>query len=310
MKMHELMAATLDTVVADIQRLQLEARASGFKERPRWPMIILRSPKGWTGPASVDGKPTEGTFRSHQVPMGDMNHSGHVQLLEDWMRSYRPQELFDHAGRLIPELAAQAPTGERRMSANFHANGGRMLRELKLPNFRNYAVPVPQPGSTSRESTRAQGEFIRDVIKENPENFLVFSPDETNSNRWNAVFEVTTHRSTAEIVPGDDRVAPDGRVFEMLSEHQCQGWLEGCLLTGRHGFFSCYEAFDMAVRNDLDRFHLFADVVVRVPKLRPHAEESARFVQEKLAAHHSYITTHGDDLPEIKNWKWAKGRPL
>jgi xylulose-5-phosphate/fructose-6-phosphate phosphoketolase len=243
MTMHQQMAATLDAVVADIKKIQREARANGFKKRPRWPMIVLRSPKGWTGPKVVDGKRAEGTFRSHQVPMGDMSHPGHVKLLEKWMRSYRPQELFDRTGRFIPELADLAPTGERRMSANPHANGGLLLHDLRLPDFRDYALKVQKPGAVDGEATRVQGEFIRDVVKCNPNNFRVFSPDETNSNRWGALFEVTNRCSTAEIIPGDDHVAPDGRVMEMLSEHQCEGWLEGYLLTGRHGMFSCYEAF-------------------------------------------------------------------
>jgi xylulose-5-phosphate/fructose-6-phosphate phosphoketolase len=241
--MHQRMAATLDTAVGEIRTIQRNARAKGFKTRPRWPMIILRSPKGWTGPKVVDGKQTEGSSRSHQVPMGDMDRPGHVKLLEKWLKSYRPQELFDKAGRLIPDLSALAPTGARRMSANPHANGGLLLRDLRLPNFREYAVAVPQPGAVNAEATRAQGAFIRDVIKTNRDNFRIFSPDETNSNRWNPVFEVTTRCSTATVLATDDHVAPDGRVMEMLSEHQCEGWLEGYLLTGRHGFFSCYEAF-------------------------------------------------------------------
>jgi len=241
--MHQLMAAALDTAVAEIQRIQREARDKGFKTRPRWPMIILRSPKGWTGPKVVDGQQTEGTFRSHQVPMGDMSHPGHVKILEDWMKSYRPQELFDDAGKLRADLADLAPKGAHRMSANLHANGGALLRDLRLPDFCDYAVAVPKPGAVDGEATRVQGQFIRDVVKLNPANFRVFSPDETASNRWGAVFEVTNRCSTAEIIPIDDHVAPDGRVMEMLSEHQCEGWLEGYLLTGRHGFFSCYEAF-------------------------------------------------------------------
>jgi xylulose-5-phosphate/fructose-6-phosphate phosphoketolase len=243
LEMHQRMAATLDRVVHDIRAIQREAREHGFKERPRWPMIILRSPKGWTGPKVVDGKQTEGSFRSHQVPIADMAQPGHLKLLEKWLKSYRPHELFDAAGRLIPDLSALAPTGERRMSANPHANGGLLLRDLRLPDFRDYAVTVPQPGTVNAEATRVQGEFIRDVIKKNCDNFRIFSPDETNSNRWNAVFEVTNRCSTANVLPADDHVAPDGRVMEMLSEHQCEGWLEGYLLTGRHGFFSCYEAF-------------------------------------------------------------------
>jgi xylulose-5-phosphate/fructose-6-phosphate phosphoketolase len=243
MDMHQQMAGALDTVVAEIRGIQRDARANGFRKRPRWPMIILRSPKGWTGPKVVDGKQAEGSFRSHQVPMGEMDRPGHVKALEKWLKSYRPRELFDETGRLIPALAALAPTGERRMSANPHANGGLLLRDLRLPDFHEYAVTVPRPGGVEAEATRVQGQFIRDVIKDNPDTFRVFSPDETTSNRWNAVFEVTDRCSTAEILPTDDHVAPDGRVMEMLSEHQCEGWLEGYLLTGRHGFFSCYEAF-------------------------------------------------------------------
>ena len=211
-KMHQLMAATLDVVVADIRRIQRDARTNGFKARPRWPMIILRSPKGWTGPKMVDGKPSEGTSRSHQVPMGDMSHPGHVKILQKWLKSYRPQELFDPAGKLRAELAELAPKGECRMSANPHANGGILLRDLRLPDFRRYAVKVPKPGAVDGEATRVQGEFIRDVIKANRQNFRVFSPDETSSNRWGGVFEETNRCSTAEIVPGDDHVAPDGRV--------------------------------------------------------------------------------------------------
>ena len=271
MKMHQLMAVTLDAVVADIQRIQNDARANGFKERPRWPMIILRSPKGWTGPKVVDGKPTEGTFRSHQVPMGDMNHPGHVKILEKWLKSYRPQELFDKAGKLCPELAELPPKGERRMSANPHANGGLLLRDLRLPDFRNYAVKVPKPGGVNGEATRVQGAFICDVIKLNPENFRVFSPDETNSNRWGAAFEVTNRCSTAEIIPGDDHVAPDGRVMEMLSEHQCEGWLEGYLLTGRHGFFSCYEAFIHIIDSMFNQHAKWLKVTREIPWRRPIA---------------------------------------
>ena len=241
--MHQRMAATLETVVGEIRSIQRDAREHGFKKRPRWPMIILRSPKGWTGPKVVDGKRTEGTFRSHQVPMGDMDRPGHVKILEKWLKSYRPQDLFNKQGRLVPDLADLAPTGARRMSANPHANGGQLLCDLRLPEFRDYAVGVSRPGAISAEATRVQGAFIRDIIKANRANFRIFSPDETASNRWNAVFEVTNRCSTAEILPTDDHVAPDGRVMEMLSEHQCEGWLEGYLLTGRHGFFSCYEAF-------------------------------------------------------------------
>jgi len=269
--MHQLMAATLDTVVTEIQRIQREARADGFKTRPAWPMIILPSPKGWTGPKFVDGKATEGTFRSHQVPMADMTHPGHLKILEDWLKSYHAEELFDAHGRLNAELAALAPRGERRMSANPHANGGLLLRDLRMPDFRDYAVAVPRPGSVDGEATRTQGEFIRDVIRLNPQSFRVFSPDETASNRWGAVFEVTDRCSTAEIIPGDDHVGPAGRVMEMLSEHQCEGWLEGYLLTGRHGFFSCYEAFIHIVDSMFNQHAKWLKVCNQIPWRRPLA---------------------------------------
>ncbi|MBC8491625.1 MAG: phosphoketolase family protein [Candidatus Marinimicrobia bacterium] len=270
-EMHQLLAATLDTVVAEIQAIQKNARTNGFKTRPKWPMIILRSPKGWTGPKEVDGKPTEGTFRSHQVPMGDMSHAGHVKLLEKWMRSYQAQELFDENGKLRSEFAELAPKGERRMSANPHANGGLLLRDLRLPDFRDYAIKVPKPGAVCGEATRAQGEFIRDVMKHNPSNFRVFSPDETASNRWGSVFEVTDRCSTAEIIPSDEHVSPDGRVMEMLSEHQCEGWLEGYLLTGRHGFFSCYEAFIHIIDSMFNQHAKWLKVTKHIPWRRPIA---------------------------------------
>ena len=270
-QMHRLMAATLDTAVAEIARIQQHARANGFTVRPRWPMIVLRSPKGWTGPKQVDGKQTAGTFRSHQVPMGDMSRPGHVKILEDWLQSYRPQELFDETGRLIPELAALAPLGERRMGANPHANGGLLLQGLSLPDFRSYAVNVTQPGAMDAEATRIQGELIRDVIKLNPSNFRVFSPDEAASNRWAAMFEVTNRCSTAEIDATDEHVAADGRVMEMLSEHQCEGWLEGYLLTGRHGFFSCYEAFIHIVDSMFNQHAKWLKVCNQIPWRRPIA---------------------------------------
>ena len=271
MEMHQRMAATLDTVIAQIHSIQSEARSAGFSKRPAWPMIILRSPKGWTGPKVVDGKPSEGTFRAHQVPMGAMSHPGHVRMLEEWMQSYRPQELFDQTGRLKAELAALAPQGERRMGANPHANGGLLLRDLRLPDFADYAVQVAQPGAVEAESTRVQGEFIRDVVQRNAQTFRVFSPDETASNRWGSVFEVTNRCSTAEILAGDDHVAPDGRVMEMLSEHQCEGWLEGYLLTGRHGFFSSYEAFIHIVDSMFNQHAKWLKVTREIPWRRPIA---------------------------------------
>ena len=243
--MHRLMADTLDAVTERIRRIQHDARNHGVTARPCWPMIVLRSPKGWTCPSSVDGKQVEGSFRAHQVPIGDMDAPGHVALLEQWLRSYRPHTLFDAGGKLRADLAALAPAGARRMSANPAANGGALLLDLAMPDFRDYAVAVTAaaPGAIDAESTRVQGLFIRDVMALNRHNFRVFSPDETASNRWDAVFDVTARCSMAEVAESDEHVAPDGRVMEMLSEHQCEGWLEGYLLTGRHGIFSCYEAF-------------------------------------------------------------------
>ena len=246
MQMHAQMAATLDRVVAQLQGIRRSARTEGFTQRPRWPMLILRTPKGWTGPRTVDGQAIEGTFRAHQVPVADFAAKPeHLKILERWMQSYRPGELFDANGKLVAELAELAPTGDRRMGANPHANGGMLLRDLKMPDFRDYAVEVKAPGGVEAEATRIQGELIRDILRDNAgaRNFRVFSPDETASNRWSAVFEVTNRCSTADVTATDDHVAPDGRVMEMLSEHQCEGWLEGYLLTGRHGVFCCYEAF-------------------------------------------------------------------
>ena len=271
--MHQLMAATLDTVLTQIRQIQGDARSNGFKQRPTWPMIILRSPKGWTGPKQVDGKQTEGTFRSHQVPMGDMSHAGHVQILENWMQSYRPQELFDAGGKLRAELAELAPTGKRRMGANPHANGGLLLHDLSMPDYRDYAVEVPRPGAVDAESTRVMGKFLRDVMQQNlgSRNFRLFSPDENNSNRWQDVLEVTNRTWLAERLDGDDKLAPDGRVMEMLSEHQCQGWLEGYLLTGRHGFFSCYEAFIHIIDSMFNQHAKWLKVCNDIPWRRPVA---------------------------------------
>ena len=245
-KMHQLMAVTLDAVHADIAAIQDNARRKGKTKRPQWPMIVLRTPKGWTGPKEVDGKKTEGSWRSHQVPLSEMaTKKKHVKLLEKWLKSYNPQELFDKTGTLRQELRTLAPVGIRRMGANSHANGGLLLKNLKMPNFRDYAVKVAKPGTIFGESTRIMGNFLRDVMKLNLDsrNFRVFGPDETASNRLGALFEVTDRTWMAETTPDDDHLAPEGRVMEMLSEHNCQGWLEGYLLTGRHGFFSCYEAF-------------------------------------------------------------------
>ena len=244
--MHQLMAATLDVVISEIRAIQSGARENGFQQRPQYPMIILRTPKGWTGPKSVDGLPTENSFRSHQVPLAELaTKPGHLKVLEEWMLSYRPEELFDENGKLIRELAELAPKGERRMGANPHANGGLLLRDLKLPNFRDYAIDAHPPATVEAEATRVMGSFLRDVMRLNADNknFRVMGPDETASNRLGALFEATDRVFTGAILPTDDHISPDGRVMEVLSEHLCQGWLEGYLLTGRHGFFSCYEAF-------------------------------------------------------------------
>ncbi|SDM33707.1 xylulose-5-phosphate/fructose-6-phosphate phosphoketolase [Catalinimonas alkaloidigena] len=243
---HQQFAATLDTVREKIYQIQHRARNEGFAERPRWPMIVLRTPKGWTGPAEVDEKPVEGTWRAHQVPLSELaSKPEHLKQLEAWMKSYRPEELFDANGTLIPDLAELAPRGHRRMGANPHANGGLLLKALKMPDFKAHAVEVKKPGATTAEATRVMGGLLRDVMKQNwdQRNFRVMGPDETASNRLNALFDVTDRTSTAAIYPSDDDVSPDGRVMEVLSEHLCEGWLEGYLLTGRHGFFSCYEAF-------------------------------------------------------------------
>ncbi|HLI56294.1 MAG TPA: phosphoketolase family protein, partial [Actinomycetota bacterium] len=244
--MHQQMAAVMGEAIDEIQRIQQAARATRGEapERPRWPAIVLRTPKGWTGPKVVDGLPVEGTFRAHQVPLDAVRtNPDHLAQLEAWMRSYRPEELFDEAGRPRPELTALAPQGRRRMGANPHANGGLVRRDLSMPGFTSYAVEVSRPGTTLSEPTRVLGEFLRDVMTRNPESFRVFGPDETASNRLTALFEVTDRAFDARILPGDDHLAPDGRVMEVLSEHLCQGWLEGYLLTGRHGLFNSYEAF-------------------------------------------------------------------
>ena len=242
--MHQLMASTLDAAFDDIRAIQKNAREKGFTGRPMWPVIILRTPKGWTGPKEVDGQQTEGSWRSHQVPFAELaKKPAHLELLAEWMKSYKPEELFDDGGTFKPELAELAPKGNRRMGANPHANGGLLLRNLRMPDFRDYAFEVKKPGTELAEATRIAGEFLRDVVKENQQNFRIMGPDETASNRLNAVFEVTDRVFTGAILPNDDHLSPDGRVMEVLSEHMCQGWLEGYLLTGRHGFFSCYEAF-------------------------------------------------------------------
>ena len=270
---HQQMAGTLETVIAEIKRIQTDARSRGFDKRPSWPMIILRTPKGWTGPKVVDNKPVEGTWRSHQVPMADMDKPEHIKILESWMKGYKPEELFDKTGRLMPELAALAPAGTRRMGANPHANGGYLLRDLRMPDFRKYAVEVPQPGAVTSEATRIMGNFLRDVMKSNmaTANFRLFSPDEAASNRWGGVFEVTDRCWTAEILKTDEHLSPNGRVMEILSEHQCQGWYEGYLLTGRHGFFSTYEAFVHVVDSMFNQHAKWLKVTRHIPWRRPIA---------------------------------------
>jgi xylulose-5-phosphate/fructose-6-phosphate phosphoketolase len=269
---HQQLAATLDTVLDEIREIQRRAREEGVTERPQWPMIVLQTPKGWTGPKEIGGHQVEGNWRSHQVPMSEVRTNPENRaILERWMRSYRPDELFDDEGRLVPELAALPPAGTRRMSANPVANGGELLRELKLPDFRDYAVDVPSPGASTSEAARVLGTYVRDVMKQNTDNFRMFGPDETASNRLSAVLEVTDRTWMAEIVEGDDHLSPDGRVMEVLSEHQCQGWLEGYLLTGRHGIFNCYEAFIHIVDSMFNQHAKWLKVTRDMPWRRPIA---------------------------------------
>jgi len=290
-KVHQEMAAALEWSLDEIARIQdgarflsppggkvtrqpSAARSDGDhqKGRPAWPMLILRTPKGWTGPKIVDGEQIEGTFRAHQVPVTDFaSHPDHIQVLEEWMRSYHVEELFDSSGRLMDELASLPPTGDRRMSANPHANGGELLIDLRLPDFRDYAVEVASPGTTSSEATRVMGTYLRDVVKKNPDNFRIMGPDETVSNRLGSVLEATNRAWDAETVPGDDHLAPDGRVMEVLSEHMCEGWLEGYLLTGRHGLFDCYEAFIHIIDSMFNQHAKWLKTTRTVPWRRPIA---------------------------------------
>jgi len=272
--MHQLMAATLDAAIEEIHAIQHEARGKGSSAVPVWPMIVLRTPKGWTGPKVVDGKPVEGTWRAHQVPVADLDSKpGHLAILEDWLKSYRPRELFDDEGKLIDELSELAPKGERRMGANPHANGGLLLKDLLMPQFRAYAVSVPQPGKQTAESTKVLGAFLRDVMKQNLEhaNFRVFGPDETASNRLDAVYQATDKVWMEPILAVDEHLSPDGRVMEVLSEHMCQGWLEGYLLTGRHGFFSCYEGFVHIVDSMFNQHAKWLKTTRGIPWRRPLA---------------------------------------
>jgi len=272
--MHQLMAGTLDTVIAEIRSIQHKARLQGVTERPVWPMIILRTPKGWTGPRVVDGKPVEDTWRAHQVPLAELAAKPeHLRLLEEWMKSYRAEELFDRGGKLIPSLAELAPKGERRMGANPRANGGLLLKDLVMPDFREYAVQVVKPGTANAEATRELGKFLRDVMRLNKEakNFRVFGPDETASNRLDAIYEATDKILMEPLLPTDENLSVEGRVMEVLIEHMCQGWLEGYLLTGRHGFFSCYEAFIHIVDSMFNQHAKWLKVTRGIPWRRPIA---------------------------------------
>jgi len=265
-EMHQMMALTLDDVIEEIRSIQRRAREGGDSSRPRWPMIVLRTPKGWTGPHEVDGVQVEGTFRSHQVPLSGLaDRPDLVRMLEEWMQAYRPEELFDNRGAVRPELAALAPVGERRMGANPHTNGGLRTRPLEMPDYRDYAVDVPEPGRSTAEATRVAGTFLRDIITRNPTTFRVMGPDETASNRLGAVFETTDRTWVAEQEPGDDHLATNGRVMEVLSEHLCQGWLEGYLLTGRHGLFNCYEAFIHIVDSMFNQHAKWLGTTKRIP---------------------------------------------
>ena len=270
--MHRRFAAALDEAHDKINAIQRAARHGEASERPRWPMLVLGTPKGWTGPKEIDGKPVEGTWRSHQVPIVDpRENKEHLRLLEDWLRSYRPEELFTDEGRLAPEIAALAPRGDQRMGANPHANGGALLRDLVLPDFRDYAVEVKAPGLTFAEATHVLGGYLRDVIAKNSDNFRLFGPDETASNRLSDVFSVTARTWDARVEPTDEDLSPDGRVMEVLSEHLCQGWLEGYLLTGRHGLFNCYEAFTHIVGSMFNQHAKWLKVTRAIPWRRPVA---------------------------------------
>jgi len=273
-EVHQLLAATLDTVIEEIRQIQHEARSNGFTKRARWPMIVFSTPKGWTGPKIVDGLQVEGTWRAHQVPLAELaTKPEHVKMLEQWMKSYKPEELFDQHGKLISQLAELAPEGTRRMGANPSANGGLLLHDLKMPTFRKHAVEVVEPGTVTAEATLIMGAFLRDVMKANWEerNFRIFGPDETASNRLTHLFDITERMSSAEILKSDDHISADGRVMEVLSEHLCQGWLEGYLLTGRHGLFSCYEAFIHIVDSMFNQHAKWLKVSNKIPWRRPIA---------------------------------------
>lgn len=272
LEMHQKMAHTMDVVIAEIKTIQKEARSKGYKKRPIWPMIILKTPKGWTGPKEVDGLKTEDHWRSHQVPLSELaSKPDHIKQLEKWMKSYKPEELFDKNGKFKKDFAELAPKGNRRMGANPHANGGALLKDLRLPDFKNYEIKIPSHGTVVAESAKSLGVFLRDVMKLNLENknFRVFGPDETASNRLGALFEITDKTFTGEILSSDENISPEGRVMEVLSEHMCEGWLEGYLLTGRHGFFSCYEAFIHIIDSMFNQHAKWLKTTREIPWRRP-----------------------------------------
>ena len=307
---HQRLAAALDEALDEIRELQRAAREDGAVLRPTWPMLILRTPKGWTGPKEVDGKKTEGSWRSHQVPMAAVRENpAHVRVLEDWLRSYRPEELFDEGGRLVPELVALAPEGERRMSANPHANGGELLRELVLPDFRDYAVEVTEPATRTSEATRVLGGFLRDIVARNQQTFRLFGPDETASNRLGDVFSVTGRTWLGEIEDGDEGLTPDGRVMEILSEHLCQGWLEGYLLTGRHGLFNCYEAFIHIVDSMFNQHAKWLKMTREIPWRRPIASLNYLLSLARLAAGSQRLLAPGPWLHRPRRQQEGGGDP-
>jgi xylulose-5-phosphate/fructose-6-phosphate phosphoketolase len=293
---HQRMAGTLDSIVEEIHAIQQRARQQNFANLPRWPMIILRSPKGWTGPKFVDGKPVEGTWRAHHVPVADLEKPEHLKILEDWMKSYHPEELFDESGKIRPDIAATAPTGTHRMGSNPHANGGLLLKALLLPDFRGYAVEVAKPGTHTAESTRVLGAFLRDVFKLNREsrNFRVFGPDETASNRLDAIYQVSKKEWMEPLLPTDENLSKDGRVMEVLSEHMCQGWLEGYLLTGRHGFFSCYEGFVHIVDSMFNQHAKWVEASHRIPWRRP--------IESELSSDLSHLAAGPQWLQPSRPW--------
>jgi xylulose-5-phosphate/fructose-6-phosphate phosphoketolase len=310
--MHQAFATALDTCYAKIRAIQMEARTEGFSQRRNWPAIVLRSPKGWTGPKVVDGLPVEGTFRAHQVPLSNVRDDpAHLQMLEQWLRSYRPDELFDENGRLASDLAALAPKDDRRMGANPHANGGKLTAELDQPDFRAYGIPIEKPATERHESTRQLGTMIRDIFKRSKrlKNFRLFCPDETNSNRLGDVFEVENRCSVGKIIPIDDHVSSDGRVMEVLSEHLCQGWLEGYILTGRHGIFVTYEAFAMVTTSMTVQHTKWLEEAIRLPWRSPIPSLNILLTSTCWRNDHNGFSHQGPGLIDtVLNMKGTVGR--